>query len=104
MFNIVNFNRYGDQLGDLYDVQIDFCQILELQFLVLFFLKFYYCQDYLFQDFGQDVQNFFIQYSYYFLDIYNQDKYFDELDFINLVFFLEYIFFWDSYGVSYVCL
>ncbi|XP_062576802.1 T-box protein 1-like isoform X2 [Saccostrea cucullata] len=85
MANTVNFNRYNDQQGDIYDAQSESCHTSESQFPILSTLKPYYCQDYLSQDTVQESTSPISQYGQHPLDNHSRDKNFDEPDSINPV-------------------
>lgn len=106
MANTVNFNRYHDQQGDLYDAQSESCHTPESQFPVLSTLKPYYCQDYLSQEpVHESAQPAIGQYGHHHpLDNQNQEKNFDEPDSINPVATSDYTPPRENHGASYACL
>ncbi|XP_061181112.1 uncharacterized protein LOC133189726 [Saccostrea echinata] len=103
MANTVNFNRYSDQQGDIYDAQSESCHTSESQFPILSTLKPYYCQDYLPQDTVQESTSPITQYGQHPLDNQSRDKNFDEPDSINPV-STGYTPPREGPGASYACL
>lgn len=100
MSTTVNFNRYNEQHGNLYDTQSESCHTSEPQFPILSSLKPYYCQEYLSHEEETPAISQFVQQH---LDNQTQDKTFDEPDSINPV-STDYTPPREGHGVSYACL